>query len=188
MIADKDRSGYFGASDTSFIIGNYKTKTFEKWWLIKLGLHQQELHTDAILAGNNFEGKIIDGLERKLNKVLERDKQIIIGRLRVNLDSNTEDEIYEIKTFKAEKGFKVPKNYWRQVQVQMYATGIRKAYIAAYPLTNREYNNFFAEIDEEKLLIFKIEYDEEFIKDYINRLEYLTKCLIEGRFPKNDEV
>ena len=32
MIADHDRSGWIGASDTAFVIGNWKTKTWENWW------------------------------------------------------------------------------------------------------------------------------------------------------------
>jgi len=42
MITNKDRSGWFGASDTSTIVGNYKTKTFKKWWLVKLGLSEND--------------------------------------------------------------------------------------------------------------------------------------------------
>ena len=38
MIASKDRSGYFGASDVDKIVGNYNTKSFKKWWLEKIGI------------------------------------------------------------------------------------------------------------------------------------------------------
>lgn len=131
MIQSKDRSGYVGASDSSTVVGNWKTKTFEKWWLEKLGILVSHLTSEAIKAGNNYERKILEALELP---DMEYDKQIIIGRLRVNLDGNTADTIYECKTHKADKEFKVPKNYWRQVQVQMYASGLRKAYIVAYPL------------------------------------------------------
>lgn len=183
MIADKDRSGYFGASDTSFICGNWETKTFEKWWLIKLGIHHQELKTEAIMAGNNYEHKIIDKLEEKIGKKLQRDKQIIIDRLRVNLDSNTEDTIYEIKTYKSDRKFNVSKQYWRQVQVQMYATGIRKAYIVAYPLTEQEYINYLTELDKDKIELYKVEYDEKFIDEYKEKLKILTECIKKGTFP-----
>ena len=113
------------------VVGNWKTKTFEKWWLEKLGILVSHLTSEAIKAGNNYERKILEALELP---DMEYDKQIIIGRLRVNLDGNTTDTIYECKTHKADKEFKVPKNYWRQVQVQMYASGLKKAYIVAYPL------------------------------------------------------
>ena len=39
MIADQDRSGWFGASDTSYVMGNWHTKTFKDWWLKKMGLN-----------------------------------------------------------------------------------------------------------------------------------------------------
>lgn len=45
---------------------------------------------------------------------IEKEKQIIIDRLRVNLDGNTNACIYEVKTHKSEKDFKVSKQYWRQ--------------------------------------------------------------------------
>ena len=38
MINNFDRSGYFGASDTSMVIAdNRHTKTWRQWWLVKLG-------------------------------------------------------------------------------------------------------------------------------------------------------
>ena len=40
MIASQDRSGYIGASDVQYVIGNWKTKTWEKWWMQKLGINQ----------------------------------------------------------------------------------------------------------------------------------------------------
>ena len=63
MIASKDRSNYFGASDTKYIVGNWNTKTFEKWWLIKLGLHQSNFTNESMLAGTNFEHKTLDSLQ-----------------------------------------------------------------------------------------------------------------------------
>ena len=96
------------------VVGNWNTKTFEKWWLEKLGLNTNHLTTEAIQCGNNYEHFILDALEIS---DLEKDKQIVIDRLRVNLDGNTSDCIYEVKTHKANKEFKVSKQYWRQVQV-----------------------------------------------------------------------
>ena len=40
MIVSHDRSYYIGASDTDKVIGNWKTKTWEKWWLQKIGINQ----------------------------------------------------------------------------------------------------------------------------------------------------
>ena len=126
MIQSQDRSGYFGASDTSMVVGNWKTKTFEKWWLEKLGLNKNNLSTEAMKAGNNYEHKILDALEIE---GMEKDKQIIIDRLRVNLDGNTDTCIYEVKTHNINKEFKVSKQYWRQAQVEMYASNIHKLFM-----------------------------------------------------------
>ena len=90
MISNKDRSGYIGASDTKFVIGNWSTKTFEKWWMKKIGIETKSFSNKYTSAGNNFEHKIIDALDIPN---IEKDKQIIKGRLRVNLDANTKEKI-----------------------------------------------------------------------------------------------
>lgn len=182
MIQSQDRSNYIGASDTSFVVGNWKTKTFEKWWLEKIGINKNNLSTEAMKAGNNYEHKILEALEIK---DLEMDKQIIIDRLRVNLDGNTNTCIYEIKTHKAEKEFKVSKQYWRQAQVEMYASKIHSLYIVAYALQENDYKNFFNKIDTERIQKLKVDYDDEFIQnEYLPKLEILTECLKKGTFPK----
>lgn len=181
LIQSQDRSFYIGASDTSMVVGNWETKTFENWWLEKLGLNKNNFSTEATKAGNNYEHKILDSLEIEN---LEKDNQIIIDRLRVNLDGNTDTCIYEVKTHKAEKEFKVSKQYWRQAQVEMYASEIHKLFIVAYALEEQDYNNYFNKIDKNRLNLIPIEYDKEFIeKEYIPKLEILTKCLKEGVFP-----
>lgn len=181
MIQNQDRSNYIGASDTSFVVGNWKTKSFENWWLEKIGLRRNSLNNEAIKAGNNYEHKILESLQIE---GLEMDKQIIIDRLRVNLDGNTKTCIYEVKTHKADKEFKVSKAYWRQAQVEMYASNIHKLYIVSYDLIEQDYKNYFNEIDKNRLKLHEIEYDENFIKnEYLPNLEILTKCLKEGVFP-----
>lgn len=187
MISNKDRSNYFGASDTKYIIGNWNTKTFQKWWLQKLGLNNINFDNEYTKAGTNFEHNILDSLEIE---GLEKDKQIINDRLRVNLDGNTATKIYEVKTYKYEKGFdlKRHKDYINQVQVQMYATKIYKAEIVAYGLLENDYNNYFNKIEKARLSHYEIEYDPIFIKEiYCPRLNYLTKCLKEGSIPNIQE-
>lgn len=182
MIQTQDRSYYIGASDTSMVVGNWKTKSFEKWWLEKLGLNKSNLQTEAMQAGTNYEHKILDALEIE---GLEKDKQIIKDRLRVNLDGNTADCIYEVKTHKQEKEFKVSKNYWRQAQVEMYGSGIHKLFIVSYALTEKDYKNFFNEIDNERMRKIEIEYDEDFIKnEYLPNFKILSNCLENGTFPQ----
>lgn len=181
MIQSQDRSNYIGASDTSFVVGNWKTKTFEKWWLEKIGINKNNLSTEAMKAGNNYEHKILEALEIK---DLEMDKQIIIDRLRVNLDGNTSACIYEVKTYSESKEFKVSKQYWRQAQVEMYASKIHHLYIVAYALQEKDYRNYFNKIDKARIQLIKVEYDDGFIQnEYLPKLEILTKCLKEGVYP-----
>lgn len=187
MIASKNRSGYFGASDTKFIIGNWNTKTFELWWLEKLDLYHSKLNNKYLSAGTNYEHKIIDSLDIK---GIVKDRQIIIEKykLRVNLDSNTEDAIYEIKTYNYEKKFVVSMEYKNQVIVQMYADKKRKAFIIAYGLVEKDYKNFFNDIYPNRVSFHKVAYDKKFIKnEYLPKLKYLSECLEKGMMPNLEE-
>lgn len=185
MIQSQDRSNYIGASDTSMVVGNWKTKSFENWWLEKLGIRKNELNNESIKAGNNYEHKILESLEIE---DLEMDKQIIKDRLRVNLDGNTKTCIYEVKTHKEEKEFKVSKQYWRQAQVEMFASGIHQLVIVAYGLIENDYKNYFNRIDKDRLKMISIEYDENFIQnDYIPKLNILSECLRKGVYPWNPQ-
>ena len=181
MIQSQDRSYYIGCSDTSMVVGNWNTKTFENWWLEKLGLNKNNLSNESIKAGNNYEHKILDSLGIE---GLEKDKQIIKDRLRANLDGNTDTCIYEVKTHNIDKKFKVSKQYWRQAQVEMYASSIHKLYIVAYALKENDYNNYFNEIDKDRIELINVEYDQNFIEnEYLPNLKILTNCLKEGVFP-----
>lgn len=182
MIADKDRSGYFGASETDKIIGNWKTATFEKWWMQKIGINRDHFDNKYTLAGTHYEHRILESL----GIPMELDKQIILEdlKLRVNLDGNDADTIYECKTYGFEKGFKMPKKYIQQVQVQMFASGLRKAKIVVYGLKEEDYDNYFKPIDSERRDEILITYDERWINEvYLPKLKHLAQCLKEGRFP-----
>lgn len=180
MIASKDRSGYIGASDTGYVMRSWETATFEKWWRIKQGFGESNISTEAMMAGTAYEHKILDALGLS---DLEKDKQIIIGRLRVNLDGNTPFKIYEVKTHSIEKTFKVSADYRRQVNVEMYASGIHKACIVAYGLEEEDYRNYFRPIDPARITYHEIEYDPAFIAKYVQREQYLEECLINGTWP-----
>lgn len=182
MIANKDRSGYFGGSDTDKIVGNHNTKSWRKWWLEKIGIEKSNFTNRAMQAGTYYEHRILNSL----GVALELDKQVIIEDLllRVNLDGNTADTIYECKTYRLDKGFKVPLKYKMQVWVQMYATGMRKAYIVAYGLTEDDYKNFFNEIDKDRIELIPIEYNENWINTvFLPKLKYLAECLRKGVMP-----
>lgn len=187
MIASKDRSNYIGASDTKYVIGNWNTKTFQNWWMKKIGIDTSNIENKYTQAGTNFEHKIIEALEIPDIKF---DRQIIKGRLRVNLDANTSTRIHEIKTYNYEKGFNIDKHkdYINQVQVQMYASGIHEAEINAYGLLEDDYDNYFNEIDKERLSTHEIEYNEEWInQEYLPKFRYLEECLINGKFPNEEK-
>lgn len=182
MIASKDRSGYFGASDTDKVVGRWTSATFEKWWMQKLGINTGRFENKFTAAGTHLEHRILESL----GIPMELDKQVILDNLllRVNLDGNDTDTIYECKTFRLQNGFKLPKKYENQVQVQMFATGFRKAKIVAYGLEEADYDNYFRPIDAHRLRIFDIAYDARFINEvYLPKLKHLAKLLKEGRFP-----
>ena len=182
MIESKDRSGWFGASDTDKIIGKWTSDTFAKWWMQKIGINRDHFDNKYTSAGTHMEHRILESL----GIPMELDKQIILEdlRLRVNLDGNDSDTIYECKTYKYEKGFKLPRKYIDQVQVQMYASGLRKTKIITYGLLEDDYDNYFLDIDPSRRDEILITYDEMWIREiYLPRLKYLAECLKEGRFP-----
>lgn len=187
MIADHDRSYYIGASDTRFVVGKWESDTFAKWYGVKEGIYTQDFTNEAMQAGTAYEHRILDSLDIP---DMETDKQIIHGRLRVNLDGNTQDTIYEVKTYLlSDKEFKPPKHYIQQVNVEMYAFNIRKAFIVAYGITEDEYKNFYLDIDKDRIKKIPVSYDEKFITDvYYPRFEYLSMCLDEGKFPKEGDL
>ena len=183
MIADHDRSGYIGASDTDKVIGNWKTKTWEKWWLQKLGINTDHFDNRYTVAGTNWEHRILDSLRLP---DLELDKQIIIEdlKLRVNLDGNTPFRIKEVKTYQWEKGFRVPQKYRNQVQVQMYVSGIFGADIVAYGLVEADYQNYFRDVDPCRLQQIPVPYDDKWVETvYLPKHRILADCLKRGVFP-----
>lgn len=182
MIADKDRSGWIGASDIDKVVGNWKTKSWQDWWLTKIGVTRNNISTVPMIAGTHKEHQILE----YLSPFMETDKQILVPelKLRVNLDGNVGKHIYEIKTHSAEKVFKPSKKYIQQVNVQMFAYETREAEIVSYALLEEDYNNFFLPIDEERIQHFPIKYDEKWINEvFLPRLKTLADCLERGVFP-----
>ena len=173
MIHNQDRSGWFGASDTARIMGNWNTQTFARWWGEKLGMFSNDFKTPAMMAGTAYEHRILDAIG-----IRQRDRQIRrwILRLRVNLDGETPDMVHEVKTYSAEH-FRVSTAYWMQCQVEMYASG-KKCRIVAYQLTDEDYKNYFNPIDENRLSYWPIEYNSDWVEgEYLPRLRYLARCL-----------
>ena len=184
MITNHDRSGWIGASDTSFVVGNWRTKTWEKWWMQKLGINRDHFDNEFTKAGTNWEHRILDSLGLPN---LEKDKQIVIDdlRLRVNLDGNTPVRIKEVKTYQWEKGWKkTPTKYIDQVQVQMFASEIYGADIVTYGLQPADYKNYLREFDPSRLKQIPVGYDVHWIEAvYLPKLRILADCLKKGVWP-----
>lgn len=173
MISDHDRSGWFGASDARFIMGNWNTKTFARFWMEKLGMVENRFMTPATLAGTHFEHRILEHMG-----IHEMDRQIRCRRLRlrVNLDGEDSWVIHEVKTY-SKPEFKIPTNYWQQCQIQMWAAK-KQCQIDAYRLEPEDYQNFFTPIEENRLSHHPIKYDKIWMEtECIPRLEYLSHCL-----------
>ena len=148
----------------------------------KIGINRDSINNKFVLAGTHLEHKILESL----GIPMELDKQIILEdlRLRVNLDGNTDDTIFECKTYQLVRGFKLPRKYIDQVQVQMYASGLRKAKIITYGLKDEDYDNYFLDIDPSRRDEIVITYDKRWVEEiYLPRLTYLAECLKEGRWP-----
>lgn len=183
MIADHDRAGWIGASDTAFVVGNWKTKTFEKWWLQKLGVNTDHFENRFTLAGTNWEHRILESLGVP-GMVLDRQFLIPELRLRVNLDGDDGYRDFECKTYQHCKGWRTPTKYIQQVQVQLFGSGLKAAEIVAYGLTEPDYDNYLRDIDPGRLREIPVSYDPRWIeKTYLPKLRILAKCLTEGRFP-----
>ena len=149
-----------------------------------MGLLQSDYSNDAMMAGTHYEHKILEFIDAP-----EMDKQILIPdlMLRVNLDGNSDTTVFEVKTFKADKGFKVPLRYKRQVWVQMFASGLSDAQIVAYGLTDNDYINFFNEIDASRLELHKVEPNDAWIEqEFLPSIKYLKYCYDNGIFPSNE--
>lgn len=185
MIASKDRSGWFGASDVDKIVGNWNTKTWMDWWLVKMGVARNDIETVAMNAGTHKEHQILE----YVSPFMETDKQIILPdlRLRINLDGNLDEHIYEVKTHSAEKVFKPSKKQIQQVNVQMYGFNTRTAWIVSYGLTEEDYKNYFLPIDPERLKLHPIDRDDRWIHTvFLPRITYLADCLTKGILPDRE--
>lgn len=192
MITDHDRSGWIGASDVKHVTGNWKSPDFDKWWRSKIGFYNKRFENEFTMAGTNWEHKILDSLH--ING-LEKDKQILIPEilLRVNLDGNTQGRIYECKTYKLDgksgdikrlKQGLCPTGYWKQIQVQMFASKIYGADLVAYGLVPEDYNNYLRAVDPGRRKLIPVTYDANWIERvYLPKHMILCEALRRGAFP-----
>lgn len=196
MIGDKDRSGWFGASDTKFVMAeNRRTKTWITWWDVKLGKMESPFQGSIYTrAGDRFEHHIL----QEINPNMRMDGQIIIERylLRVNFDGYCDGVIYEVKTHKSDKEFKITPAYLWQAQVeafcykekfkQWFLPEFKKIYIVSYALYPDEYycEDDEIEIDPDRIQLHEVKYDKHWVKaEYLPRLKELARALRKGRNP-----
>lgn len=196
MITDLSREGWFGASDTKYIMAEHRnTKTWKEWWSVKLGKMESSF-TGSIYtrAGNLFEHGILQAIDSNMTM----DGQIIIDKLllRVNYDGYTDGTIFEVKTHKNEKPFEIIPAYWMQCQVEMYVyqkmseqwflPEFDELYIASYALRPDEYylDEEDVTVDPERIILHPIKYDKAWVKgEYLPRLKELARTLKKGKSP-----
>ena len=180
MITDKSRDYYIGASDTHFVMMNFDTKTFQRWWQTKIGAEVNEIESVYTIAGNIYEQRILNEIF-----VPYRNEQFIVGQLRVNLDGRTDQEVVEVKTSK-KPYTKVRTDHWQQTQVEMFASCLTKARLVAYEMEEADYE-YIRDIDLDRLKTFTIEYDEDWVLNvYMPRFNYLTFCFNDEITPSSD--
>lgn len=194
MIHSMDRSGYFGASDTRFVVsGNRSTKTWRQWWSTKLGAEAVQIGTRYTEAGNRYEHPIL----LSINEDMTLDGQIIHEKykIRVNYDGWHDGTIYEVKTHKAEKLFEVSTAYWQQAQVEMYVyqemhqqwflPPFKKLFIVSYGLNPDDYDlTGDITVDANRIAYHPVAYDKTWIKgEYIPKVKELARALKKGKFP-----
>ena len=195
MIHSADRSGWFGASDTRFILGNWNTESFRKFWDVKTGKTDSNFGGNLYTrAGNAFEHPILLAVRPDMTL----DGQIIHDKylLRVNYDGYKDGKIYECKTHKNNKEYSIPNEHWQQCQVEMYVyqekhkqwflppfEGLEIVSYALYP------DEYYLEpdeivIDKSRIKIHPVKYDKHFIKEeYLPRVKICARALRRGKFP-----
>lgn len=188
MIKDQKRALWIGASDSSYVTGNWKTETFRKWYKSKLGLtlFDRKWNTKYTLAGTYYEHAILMAIDPRMIMDVQITKPEL--GLRVNYDGMLGDTIYEIKTHQISKEFKVSKSYWRQAQVEMFAAGTDKLYVVSCPMQDKHYDNFFLPISGGMLRYHPVKYDPRWIEnEYLPKLKYITECIKQGKYPQEAE-
>ena len=74
-----------------------------------------------------------------------------------------------------------------QVQVQIYV-GKKKEKILAYVLLEEENENYYLQIKDERVKLFEIAYDKEWVyNEYLPREKYLEWCLKKRKTPSKEE-
>lgn len=190
MIKNNDRKKWFGASDTAIIAGNWDTKSFFEWWLVKTGLIDSNTpETVAMSLGNKYEIPIIKKICEMKNIKIKLGRRPVYNKeyqVRVNYDGIMKDRDVEIKTSK-HNHIKVDNAHWKQCQVEMFCNNKKRCDIYYYKLDEIDYMfPLSGGIDEKKIKCFKIEYDEKFIEKIMKpRWKCLKWCYENDITPTN---
>lgn len=182
MIRNQDRSGWFGASDTATVMGNWNTKTFAEWWAVKLGIYENRFTNKYMEFGNLAEHAIIDAYDRTIKKG-RRPIYIPRYKIRVNLDGLKRERVVEVKT--TSKPMKhLPKNYWMQTQAEMLAAKRKKTLLIIYRTIPEEYARpYFLDVDRSRISTMETFRDDKFLDEYMERIRYLSRCLARREYP-----
>ena len=85
MIKNKDRSGWFGASDTKFIMSNWNTSTFMSWFQSKIGTKDNSFSNVYTVSGNIKEHQLSKHYAETHKEKIVLDRQIKIKKLKLLL-------------------------------------------------------------------------------------------------------
>lgn len=182
MITNMDRSKWIGASDMRVVFGDWNTDTFAMWWLVKLGVLQNDYKNKYMEFGNLAEHAIIETISAKIKKgkkpVYKRKY-----RLRVNYDGLLSDRIVEIKTVTRMPN-KPPLDHIRQCQALMYVLKKKKTDIWYYETQPDEYDRpYYLDVDERRLKRYEIIYDQCLVQEIQRRCAKLAKALKRRVYP-----
>jgi putative phage-type endonuclease len=136
------RKNFRNASETPDVMG-CGFNTPNKLKRIKAGLETVFVNS-AMKRGNDLEDQVREWAENELNQMFS--PQVWEnGKFRASLDGISFDQkvIVEIKvsdyTFESVKNDEIPRNYWLQIQHQLYCCPAETAYLIAYSPTSDEY-------------------------------------------------
>ena len=194
MIHDKDRSGWFGASDSHKILNpNHDTKTWQEWWKVKLGIIESAFQGNRYTeAGERFEHPILMCFDKDINL----DRQLILEDklLRVNYDGDKDGIIFEVKTHKADKPFEITAYIEAQVQTQMYVWNekaeagevppLKELCILSYALNEEDYRNENPTVDDvdfDRIKVSIVKYKPRKVKRFLKCLMPLVEELKDAK-------
>jgi len=201
MLTEKqreERRSQLGASEV-YKIMNFDNLTAKNLWKEKIGLIEvEEFENKHTVAGNILEEDCLKFYfeyhhikDYTLNARVEHYE---IKGLVASLDGygNVDSTPIECKTVGytqhelwSKSKYKIPKNYYLQVQTQISCCCCSNGILVAFLLTeNDKIDPINYYLDESKMFIYPIERDEEIIEEIESRSTYFLWCIRSKREPK----